>query len=76
MTGIDAGASATDSTRTSTSMLAVLRPALRARARRVLPVLLSGISVLLISLSLPWRTCLAKNPATNNSKPNFNNSAG
>ena len=61
MTGIDAGASATDSTRTSTSMLAVLRPALRARptgaslrgvprpacawARRVLPVLVAACLV-------------------------------
>lgn len=45
MTGIDAGASATDSTRTSTSMLAVLRPALRARARRVLPVLAAACLV-------------------------------
>ena len=45
MTGVDAGASATDSTRTSTSMLAVLRPALRARARRVLPVLAAACLV-------------------------------
>ena len=63
MTGIDAGPSATDSTRTgtSTSMPAVLRPALRARptgaslrgvprpacawARRVLPVLVAACLV-------------------------------
>ena len=43
MTGIDAGPSATDST--STSMLAALRPALRARTRRVLPVLVAACLV-------------------------------